>query len=138
MMSRRLPIALLLLCGFSQLAAAADLPPPTDAQKSFELIKSLAGDWRGPITVDNPAWATDKPANITMRVVSRGNALAHEYKQENFPAELTVFYVDHDQLNWSIIAIMRIGRAWLPGPQRTEKAWSSNSWSFPAATTSDM
>gem|GEM_PF-6343965 len=34
----------------------------SDAQKSFDLIKTLAGNWRGPITVDDPAWATDRAA----------------------------------------------------------------------------
>jgi hypothetical protein len=101
MMSRRvvLPLILLSLCAFARVAAAADALPPTDALKSLALLKTLEGDWTGPITVDNPAWATDKPAYIAMRVVSQGNALAHEYKETQLPAELTVFYVDRDQLN---------------------------------------
>ena len=50
----------------------------SDAQKSFDLIKTLAGNWRGPITVDDPAWATDKPLPLSIRVASHGNALIHE------------------------------------------------------------
>lgn len=94
-----LPLVLLSLCAFAGRAAAADPLPPSEAQKSFALLKTLEGDWTGPVTVDNPAWATDKPASITMQVVSQGNALAHEYKETKLPAELTVFYVDRDQLN---------------------------------------
>jgi hypothetical protein len=71
----------------------------SDAQKSFDFMKSLAGDWTGPVTTDNPAWNTDKPLGITMRVGSRGNVLVHELKAPGIPTpEITVFYVDGEHL----------------------------------------
>jgi hypothetical protein len=60
-----LPIVLAALCAAAQAQPTA---PPSEGQKSFELMKSLAGKWTGPISVDNPALATDKPAHITMYV----------------------------------------------------------------------
>ncbi|HYA24774.1 MAG TPA: hypothetical protein VEF05_11480, partial [Terriglobales bacterium] len=49
----------------------------SDAQKSFDRLKTLAGTWEGPITLDPPRNDV-KPGTlgqITMRVTSRGNAL---------------------------------------------------------------
>lgn len=130
MLSRRfaLPIAVLAFCSaaFAQAPAAAPATP-SDAQKSFALLKTLAGDWTGPLTTDSATWKSDKPLYITMHLASRGNALAHELKEEGSPPELTVFYVDGDRVNWSIIAIMRIGLAWLRDRRRTESLWNS-SW----------
>ncbi len=34
---------------------------PLNAQKSFDMLKTLAGNWQGPVTVDNPNFATNKP-----------------------------------------------------------------------------
>jgi hypothetical protein len=51
---------------------------PSDAHKAFDLMKTLAGTWQGPITTDDPAWGTDKPMSLSMRVASHGNALIHE------------------------------------------------------------
>ena len=60
-----------------------DMPKPaaakSDAQISFDTIKTLAGSWEGPVTVDPPQPQWDaKPLHVTMRVTSRGNALVHE------------------------------------------------------------
>jgi hypothetical protein len=68
----------------------------SDAQKSFDLVKSLAGAWQGPITTDNPAWSTDKPMPLSIRVASHGNALIHELSTPG--PEVTVFYIDSDRL----------------------------------------
>ena len=68
----------------------------SDAQKAFNLIKSLAGTWQGSITTDNPAWATDKPLPLSIRVASHGNALVHELNTGG--PEVTVFYVENDRL----------------------------------------
>ena len=57
-----LPVVLL---GLSTAAFAQ-----SDAQKSFENLKNLAGSWEG--TVDG------KPMHATLRVTSMGNALMHE------------------------------------------------------------
>jgi hypothetical protein len=70
---------------------------PSDAQKAFDLMKTLAGSWQGAITTDNPAWSTDKPLPLTIHVASRGYALVHELSTPG--PEITVFYLDNDGLN---------------------------------------
>lgn len=93
MKSLRLMLCVLVM-SFAHLAFAQ-----SEAQKSFDLMKSLAGDWTGPVTTDSPAWNTDKPLGITLRVGSRGNALVHELKEPGIPTpEITVFYVDGEHL----------------------------------------
>ena len=80
----------------------------SSAQKSFDQLKSLAGDWQGPVTVEppQPDMSTDKPAHISLRVTSRGNALVHEMQASGTPLDptkydhpVTMFYVDGDRLN---------------------------------------
>ena len=81
--------------------------PKSDAQKSFEAMKTLAGTWKGTVTTDMPeakAAIDNKPMYVTFRVTSRGNALVHEMKQPGTPDDptkddpLTLFYLDGDQL----------------------------------------
>jgi hypothetical protein len=79
----------------------------SDAQKSFDKLKTLAGTWQGPITVDPPRDDV-KPGTlgqITMRVTSRGNALVHEMQEAGTPLDatkydhpVTMFYMDSDRL----------------------------------------
>jgi hypothetical protein len=80
----------------------------SDAQKSFDKLKTLAGSWEGPVTIDppSPEMSTDKPLHISMRVTSRGNALVHEMQEAGSPDDptkndhpVTMFYVDGDRLN---------------------------------------
>lgn len=85
---------------------AADKPAPSDAQKSFDQIKSLAGDWEGAVTVNPPLPdMNDKPLHVTMRVTSRGNALVHEMQESGTPLDptkydhpVTMLYLDGDNL----------------------------------------
>lgn len=81
--------------------------PQSDAQKSFAELKSLAGTWRGPITVDPPRSDVKSGAmgQISLRVTSRGNALVHEMQAADTPLDatkydhpVTMFYVDDDRL----------------------------------------
>jgi len=88
-----------------------DMPKPdaakSDAQISFDTVKSLAGSWEGPVTVDPPQPQWDaKPLHVTMRVTSRGNALVHELQEANTPFDptkydhpVTMFYVDDDRFS---------------------------------------
>jgi len=79
----------------------------SDAQKSFDRLKALAGTWEGPVTVV-PAMAemsSDKPLRISMRVTSRGNALVHEMQEAATPEDptkydhpVTMFYLDNNRL----------------------------------------
>ena len=68
---------------------AADQVAPPEAQKSFETMKGLAGNWEGPVTVDppQPEMSDGKPLHITMRVTSRGNALVHEMQEAGTPLD---------------------------------------------------
>lgn len=78
----------------------------TDAQKSFDKLKTLAGTWQGKVTVDPPDKNIDNtPAQITMRVTSRGNALVHEMQEAGTPLDatkydhpVTMMYLDSDRL----------------------------------------
>jgi len=49
----------------------------SDAQKSFDQLKSLAGSWEGAMD--------GKPMQISLRVISMGNALMHEMKMAGRP-----------------------------------------------------
>jgi len=103
-----LPVVLISLCtlAFAQMGAQKSLVQ-SDAQKSFDTLKTLAGTWQGSITLD-PTRPDVKPGTrgrITMRVTSRGNALVHEMQEADTPFDatkydhpVTMFYVDADRL----------------------------------------
>jgi hypothetical protein len=85
----------------------ADKPAPTEAQKSFTQLKTLAATWKGPVTVDppQPDMNSDKPVQVSMRVTSRGNALVHEMSEAGSADDptktdhpVTMFYLDNDRL----------------------------------------
>ena len=88
--------------------------PKSEAQISFDTIKTLAGEWEGPVKTDMPeamkarmgAGADIKPLHISLRVTSRGNALVHEMQEAGtrldatkYDHPVTMMYVDGDQLN---------------------------------------
>lgn len=91
-------------------AASMAMPqtaPQTDAQKSFAVMKSLAGAWIGPATVEPPmkGMGDDTRTRATLHVTSRGNALTHEMQEFGKPDDparydhpLTTFYLDNDRL----------------------------------------
>lgn len=79
----------------------------SDGQKSFDKLKTLAGDWEGPVTVvpPQPEMSSDKPIHVSLRVTSRGNALVHEMQEAGttqdptkYDHPVTMFYLDHDRL----------------------------------------
>lgn len=91
-----LSLAMLTVCAVAH-GQSSDKPvASSDAQKDFDLMKTLAGTWQGPVTTDNPAMSTDKPMSLSIRVASHGNALVHELNTGT--PEVTVFYVDSDRL----------------------------------------
>jgi hypothetical protein len=81
-------------------------PVPSAAQKSFTTIKTLAGEWEGPVIVpEMPEMSGGKPIHISLRVTSRGNVLVHEMQEAGTPLDatkydhpVTMLYVDGDQL----------------------------------------
>lgn len=72
----------------------------SDAQKSFERLKSLAGSWEGLVTtVPQQAAMEGKLSQVSLRVTSTGNALMHELTMSGMPDDpITMFYVDVDRL----------------------------------------
>ena len=66
---------------------------PSDAQKMFDKMKTLAGSWQGTIM--------DISINVTIRLASSGTAILHEATTEGGRPpnhEITMFYVDGDRL----------------------------------------
>src|SRR5215203_3786594 len=66
---------------------------PSDAQKAFEKMKTLAGSWQGTIV--------GMSINLTIRVASSGTAILHEATGEGTRPpnhEITMFYVEGDRL----------------------------------------
>ena len=72
----------------------------SDAQKSFDKLKTLDGPWEGKMTTA-PAEASveGQTVKISMRVTSRGNALLHEMTVGGLPDDpITMLYLDGDRL----------------------------------------
>jgi hypothetical protein len=74
--------------------------PKSDAQMSFDTMKNLAGSWEGPVTTSPQAFEVEgKPAQILLRVTSRGNALMHDLTIAGIPDNpITMFYLDSDRM----------------------------------------
>jgi len=65
--------------------------PPSDAQKAFDIMKTLTGSWEGTIM--------GLSTHITIRVTSSGNAIMHEATGPGRPDNpITMFYLDGDRL----------------------------------------
>lgn len=108
MKSPRPLIFLSLVLIATSLCAQSDMTKQTDAQKSFDTLKSLAGEWKGPVTIDPPTaeMTPGGPAHVSMRITSRGNALVHEMQEAGTPLDaakydhpVTMLYLDGDHLN---------------------------------------
>ena len=81
----------------------------SDAQKSFDSLKTLAGEWEGTVTVNPPMPEMSDGNNnihISLRVTSRGHVLVHEMQEAGTPLDstkydhpVTMLYLNGDQLN---------------------------------------
>ena len=108
MNSLRSLLCIALLFSFASLAAAQTASQTTstpDAQKSFDNLKTLAGTWKGALTVTPPQPDMDmKDLWVSLRVTSRGNAIVHEMKDPKAPDDvnhddpITMLYLDGDKL----------------------------------------
>src|SRR5258708_28771482 len=84
---------------FAQSPAPKSEVPKTEAQKSFEALKTLAGDWEGPVTTDLPEAMKAKmgvnsnPLHVSLHVTSRGNAIIEESQEARTPLDYTKY--DH-------------------------------------------
>jgi hypothetical protein len=104
----RLTLSTLILIGlcsvvFTKALARTD-GEKSGAQKSFDKLKTLAGTWKGSLTVDPPQPSMPDLGWVSFRVTSRGNALVHEMKQPGTPDDpnkddpITMLYLDGDRL----------------------------------------
>lgn len=73
---------------------------PTDAQKSYDILKSLAGTWLGTVKTDPAEWVMDgNTMQVTMHVTSSGNAVVHEMKATGTTiGDVSIFDKDEDRL----------------------------------------
>ena len=92
-----LPVVLTLLStiSFAQIDAQK-----SDAQKSFDELKTLAGSWEGRVTTLPPqAEIEGKLMQVSLRLTSMGNAMVHEMSGAGRPDHpVTMFYLDSDRL----------------------------------------
>ena len=95
---RLVSIVMLSVCALAYGQSSGKPVVSSESQKPFDLMKTLAGNWQGSVTTDDPAWSTDKPMSLSIRVASHGNALIHELNTGT--PEVTVFYVDSDRLSF--------------------------------------
>jgi hypothetical protein len=79
---------------------------PSEAQKSFDTMKTFAGEWEGLVIVPEVPEMSGGKLHVSLRVTSRGNALVHELQEANTPLDaskydhpVTMLYVDGGQLN---------------------------------------
>jgi hypothetical protein len=96
---------LLILLSLSTVAFAQSGTQKSDAQKSFDILKTLAGSWQGPTTMNPPMdGMSNAQTDVSLRVTSRENALVHEMKGAGKPDDpkhdhpVTMFYVESDRL----------------------------------------
>ncbi len=101
MKSLRLTLSIVLI-SFATAAFAQ-----SNAEKSFDTLKALAGSWRGHVTtVPVQAGMGDNGVvQVSLRVTSRGNAIVHEMKAAGTPDDpakydhpVTMLYLDNDRL----------------------------------------
>ena len=85
--------------------SAVPAAAPSDAEKSFTLLKTLAGTWKGSVATDPKDTDMEgKPIWVMLRVTSRGNALVHEMKEPGTPDDpnhddpITLLYLDGPRL----------------------------------------
>jgi hypothetical protein len=72
----------------------------SDAQKSFDKLKALAGSWEGHVTTDpKEASIEGTLMQVSIRVTSMGNAIMHEMTGGGRPDDpITMFYLDGGRL----------------------------------------
>ena len=106
MKSLRISLTLLLLSLATAALAQHEHAPapaaaaPSEAQKSYEALKALAGTWEGTLSVVPPLEQFEGArVKVMIRVTSRGNALMHEMTLAGIPDDpITMLYVDGERL----------------------------------------
>jgi hypothetical protein len=86
------------------MAFAQSSTQKSNAEMSFDKLKTLAGTWKGALSVDPPQPEMPEHGWVTFRVTSRGNAVVHEMKQPGTPDDaskddpITMLYLDEGRL----------------------------------------
>jgi hypothetical protein len=100
-----LSVLFVLIAATAFAADAVVAPAPSEAEKSFTTMKSLAGEWEGPAAVQEMPQMSGGKMHISLRVTSRGHALVHELQEAGTPLDATKFdhpvtmvYLEGDQL----------------------------------------
>src|SRR5215467_13135536 len=92
-------VSVVALMSLAALGYAQSGGQKTDAQKSFDAMKTLAGNWEGKVTVAEHPDMNNMGGHVSFRVTSMGNALVHEMSGEGRPDHpVTMFYLDGDKL----------------------------------------
>jgi len=88
------------LMSLSTVAFAQSDAQKSDAQKSFDQLKTLAGSWEGHVTTLPQHPDIDgKLMHVSLRATSMGNALMHEMTGAGRPDDpITMLYLDGDRL----------------------------------------
>ena len=95
------------MVSLSTMALAQADGPKSEAAKSFDQLKTLAGTWQGGVTTVPAVSEMGNGAfiQVSMRVTSRGNALVHEMRDPKtaddptkYDHPVTMFYLDSDRL----------------------------------------
>jgi hypothetical protein len=101
MKSRRFMLSVVLMSmSLSTVAFAQTDAPKSDAQKSFDALKTLAGSWEGRVTTlpQEPS-IEGKLMQVSLRVTSMGNALVHEMTGAGRPDDpITMLYLEGERL----------------------------------------
>src|SRR6267378_4542175 len=100
MKSHRLLLSAVVLMSISTLVFAQTDTQKSNAQKSFDKLKTLAGSWKGQVTtVPQEAYVEGKLTQVSFRVTSMGNTLMHEMTMGGRPDDpITMLYLDGDRL----------------------------------------
>ena len=103
-----LSIGLISLSSLAFAQSPATPAAPTEAQKTFSTMKTLAGVWLGSVKTDPAQPGVDGNAmQVSMRVTSSGNVFVHDMKQAGAPddgsrmGDITLFDLDEDRL-WAM------------------------------------
>lgn len=100
--------SLRILFAVALVALTAHAFAQSDAQKTFDTMKTLAGEWEGPVTVvpPMPEMSGGNMLHVSMRVTSRGHVIVHELQEAGTPLDptkydhpVTMLYLDGDHLN---------------------------------------
>ncbi len=91
----------------AQSHSATPTAPPSEGQKSFDIMKNLAGIWQGPASTNPPIadMGNGKSVRVSLRVASRGHSLVHEMNEAGtqddptrYDHPVTMLYLDGDRL----------------------------------------